>query len=317
MGVIFPIDKAYIVGDWLASFFWGVFTVLFLICVVTSLRNIRQRWFSLGTVTVMYCLATSHIAIALTRLIQAFVVHVHDSDEGAILYLANIAIDINRSKDMIYITAIWLGDSILVWRCFVVWNRDWRVIALPCIMVIATAVSGYGAVGMYFDPNLNPIVATNWASGMLAVSMVTNFILTILTAGRLWFLSRKIDFDAQMEPTSYLPHRIVVLAILEAGLLVTIAKFLEFLFFELAPINGLTGNNALYVMMECMPQLMGIAPTLIILAVNLGFTSSGPEAYSVMGSTWNSQAATQFIQDLEKRPGTAQTSGASSDISSK
>lgn len=59
-----------------------------------------------------------------------------------------------------------------------------------------------------------------------------------------------------MEPTSYLPHRIVVLAILEAGLLVTIAKFLEFLFFELAPINGLTGNNALYVMMECMPQLM-------------------------------------------------------------
>ncbi|TCD70032.1 hypothetical protein EIP91_005284 [Steccherinum ochraceum] len=288
MGISFPIDKAYLIGDWLAAVFWGAFTVLFITCMVTSYHNARQRWFSLGMVFVMYSLATAHISIALYRLVQAFIFHVNDGPEGAILYLANIAVPINRSKDMIYITTIWLGDSILVWRCYMVWNRDWRVLVLPCIMVVATAISGYGAVGMYWNPNLNPVLATHWASGMLAVSMATNFILTALTAGRIWMLTRKIDFNFQNTPGSKSPtrYRVVILTVLEAGLLVAIAKFLEFLFFELAPVNGLDGNNTLYIMMECMPQIMGIAPTFIILAVSLGFTSTGSEAYSV-NTSWH------------------------------
>ena len=50
-------------------------------------------------------LATAHISLVLSRLIQAFVVHVND-DGGAIIYLADIAQPLNRSKDMIYITLV-------------------------------------------------------------------------------------------------------------------------------------------------------------------------------------------------------------------
>ncbi|TCD68133.1 hypothetical protein EIP91_011498 [Steccherinum ochraceum] len=296
-GPNFPIDKAYLIGDWMAATFWGAFTVLFITCMLTSLSTARRRWFSLLTVFVMYCLATAHIGLALTRLIEAFIIHAHDpssgADTGAILYLANIAIPINRSKDMIYITTIWMGDSILVWRCYMVWNKDWRVIALPCLMVVATAVSGYGAVGEYFNPHLSPQFATNWASGMLAVSMVTNIILTMLTSGRIWMLTRSVDFDLAPGAAYRTRYRVVILTVLEAGLIVAIAKFLEFLFFELAPVNGLDGFNALYIMMECMPQIMGIAPTFIILAVSLGFTSTGSEAYSV-NSAWRAHLSTHM-----------------------
>ena len=92
----------------------------------------------------------------LARLIEAFIVHVND-EGGAAVYLANIGLPLNRSKDMVYITTvriinatlfyaqrlsikfqIFLGDCILVWRCYMVWNRDWRVAALPSVMVVAT-----------------------------------------------------------------------------------------------------------------------------------------------------------------------------------
>jgi hypothetical protein len=104
-----------------------------------------------------YILATAHISLVLVRLINAFIFN-GDTPDGAIIYLANIAISVNRSKDMIYITLViifrnfggrsdWLiaspqivlGDSILVWRCFMVWSRNYYAIAFPCIMVLGTA----------------------------------------------------------------------------------------------------------------------------------------------------------------------------------
>ncbi|KAI0072735.1 hypothetical protein K474DRAFT_1667460 [Panus rudis PR-1116 ss-1] len=284
----FPIDKSYLVAGWLAGVFWGAFTVLFVACMITSFMHHRRRWQTLGAVTVMYCLATAHISFVVIRLIQAFIVHVNDADQGAIMYLADIGQPLNRSKDMVYITSIWLGDSILVWRCYMVWNRDWRIIALPCIMVAATAISGYGAVGQYFASDPFTLLAVRWANGMLAVSMVTNLVLTLLTAGRIWALTRTIDFQATPGSNARNRYRTVVLVVLETGMLVTVGKLVEFILFQLAPDDGLDGNNALYIVMDCMPQLMGIAPTFIILAVNQGFTSTGSEAYSVNNS-WKGQ----------------------------
>ena len=31
-----------------------------------------------------------------------------------------------------------LGDLILIWRCFMVWNRNYYAIALPAIMLLGT-----------------------------------------------------------------------------------------------------------------------------------------------------------------------------------
>ena len=41
----------------------------------------------------------------LARLIEAFIVHVND-EGGAAVYLANIGLPLNRSKDMVYITTV-------------------------------------------------------------------------------------------------------------------------------------------------------------------------------------------------------------------
>ncbi|KAH8101903.1 hypothetical protein BXZ70DRAFT_84752 [Cristinia sonorae] len=279
MVVNFPIDKSYLVGGWLASMFWGSFNILFIISMSAIFKKRQKQWFSIGAIVIMWSLATTHIAFILSRLIEAFIVHVNE--EGAVMYLADIGRPLNRAKDMVYITTIVLGDSILVWRCFMVWNRNWYVIILPVIMVIGTAISGYTAVGQYFLPNPYVAGTVRWATGMLAVSMVTNLVLTLLTAGRIWFLTRQINLRGSSPHSKpQLRYRAVILIILEAGMLVTIGKVTEFILFNISPDDGLDGNNALYVVMDCMPQLMGIAPTLIVLAVNQGLTSPGAEAYS-------------------------------------
>jgi len=278
----FPIDKAYLIADWLASAFWGAFTMLMCVWGVSFFRT-RQKihvTFPLAIIF-MYTLATVHISFILARLIQAFIINV-DKEGGAILYLANIGDPLNRAKDMVYISIIICGDSIIVWRCFLVWNKNYFVVAIPFCMVLGTAIGGYGAVGQYFLPNPRVPRTVHWAQGMLSLSMVTNVLVTGLTAGKIWYISRTLD--AKYFGPSLHRYRSIILLTVESGVFMAISKIIEFTLFQIAPEDGLNGLNALYIPLECMPQIMGICPTFIMLAVSTGLTTSGTRAHTSNGT---------------------------------
>lgn len=56
--------------------------------------------------------------------------------------------------------------------------------------------------------------------------------------------------------SSQVKYRYLILLIVESGIFVAVAKIIEFILFVLSPDNGLEGLNALYIIMECMPQIM-------------------------------------------------------------
>ena len=125
-----------------------------------------------------------HISLVLARLIQAFIVHVNDEGGGAIAYLADIGAPLNRAKDMVYVSVvrnrlgsfskipmniqIVCGDSIILWRCFLVWNKDYFVIAIPFLMVLGTASTlRLRSLPIFFDiqilksPDMVPLLSTS------------------------------------------------------------------------------------------------------------------------------------------------------------
>jgi hypothetical protein len=284
----FPIDKSYLVAAWLASAMWGAFSITFFFWLVTTIQ--RRKTSSINYVTTalvfcMYTLATAHISLVLERILYAFIIAAKEAPDGAIFYLADIAEPINRSKDMIYVSLIILGDSTLVWRCFVVWGKNYWIILAPSLMILGTAISGYGAIAQFFLPHPFTLTGIEWATGMLTVSMATNIIVTALTAGRVWFMASQIPSSSFS--SSRHTYRQVILLIIESGLVMTLSKVLEFVFFKLGPVDGLNGFNGLYVVMDSMPQIMGICPTFIILSVNRGFTSGNGSTNQMSSGTAN------------------------------
>jgi len=275
----FPIDESYLVASWVAASLWGAFSVLFLHTMISIVARKEARPKStviIFLICVMYLLATVHVSITLARNIEAFIKHITD-EGGAVLYLADIGQPLNRSKDMIYVTLIVLADFVLLWRCFMVWNKNFYVIFIPTVMIIGTAVSGYGAVGRYFTPDAFTAASVRWAEGMLAVSMATNILLSLLSAGRIWYLARETGSKGVFWNSKSRYNRVILL-ILETGVVMTISKTMEFILFMLAPDDGLNGLNALYIVMDAMPQIMSICPTLMIIAVSRGFTAVSTEA---------------------------------------
>ncbi len=52
----------------------------------------------------------------------------------------------------------------------------------------------------------------------------------------------------------------VIMLIVESGALIAVAKIVEFTLFKMAPVDGLHGLNALYVVYEIMPQVTVSVP---------------------------------------------------------
>ncbi|RPD54261.1 hypothetical protein L226DRAFT_575801 [Lentinus tigrinus ALCF2SS1-7] len=308
----FPMDEAYLVGGWLASFFWGFYTLLFIASLRLIYKKRRQgiNVFTTTSIVLLYTLATTHIALALVRLIQGFIIY--RDTIGPIAYFANVSIRLNVAKDYIYITSLFVGDMVVVWRLHVVWGRNLWVSVFPIVMTFGELIAGYGSVSHYLLPHPTVQSTVPWGTAMFVMSMATNIIVTAAIASRIWYITRKPKAMGLQMPGRYTR---VLLLIIESGVIITAAKVTEFTLFRLSPPDGIHGTNALYIVFEVMPQITGIVPTMIVYAVNSGYTQqedtyvtrtsmvfrNGPSGQSTGYGTDTTAAGTELEVSLNAR----------------
>ncbi|KZO94706.1 hypothetical protein CALVIDRAFT_538815 [Calocera viscosa TUFC12733] len=234
----------------------------------------------------LYVLATGHISLDFARLIEGFIYT--ESGPERIAFFSNVALRINVAKDFLYVTSLTIADTVIVWRCWIVWSKNWIVVAFPIILVIGEAVSGYGAIGKYLSPHLTTDTSIKpWGTALFSLSLATNVLVSSLTAGRIWWISRA----AHKLRSGRSPSLGAIIVIIESGLAITLAKIIEFTTYQIA-FAGTVNMQAIYVMFEVMPQLFGIIPTVILLSIQIGITSSsrsympsGPRSPTLPGPT--------------------------------
>ncbi|KAK0488214.1 hypothetical protein EDD18DRAFT_645706 [Armillaria luteobubalina] len=123
-----------------------------------------------------------------------------------------------------------LADATLIWRCWIVWGRSWRVVLVPiACTTLATASRGIVAYYDTFGPLMSPQAsflqkAVNWAMLYASLVMATLLWCTILiiyrilraggTAGRLRVFQRVIEM--LVESAALYSTMIVILLVFEA-----------------------------------------------------------------------------------------------------
>ncbi|KAI0753217.1 hypothetical protein C8Q80DRAFT_1267633 [Daedaleopsis nitida] len=270
----FAIDESYLIGGWLESFFWGIFTLVFGMTMYSIYKKRRNGVNVVTTTSIvaLYVLSTAHMSLALVRLIQGFIIY--RETIGPVLYFANIS-----TPQLV------LGDLVVVWRLYVVWGKNLWVAVLPVIMTAGELVTGYGSISQWFLPNPVPETMVHWGTAMFVMSMATNIVVTVAIASRIWYVTRRTQKALRTSSNSTNDtYTRVALLIIESGSLIAAAKLTEFTVFQLAPVDGLNGLNAMYIVYEIMPQITGLVPTVIVYAVNNGYTQRD-EQYKPGAST--------------------------------
>jgi hypothetical protein len=131
-----------------------------------------------------------------------------------------------------------LGDSVLVYRTWVVNSRNWRFIALPCLLVLGSFVSGWSIVytvgaaetGVYLDPTVIP-----FTDAFLACSITVNILCTGMITWRI------------------LSVGLVTRVVVESALLCTLTSILSF-------ILNTMGSAAVYVVADAALLAHGADP---------------------------------------------------------
>ncbi|KAI0703680.1 hypothetical protein C8T65DRAFT_654746 [Cerioporus squamosus] len=155
-----------------------------------------------------------------------------------------------------------LGDFVLIWRVWVVWSRDWRVVALPVLTLFAGLAVGLASAV--------EAVSINALSKILPVpgvimGVINNGLCTVLIVARLAYLDRLINghlaFGAGRDKT----YRGVILMMVESGAVLTIVNIISLVLERLR-------HPGLHVMLNILVPLASIVPTSIIVLSHLNLS---------------------------------------------
>ncbi|KAK1229644.1 hypothetical protein PQX77_007280 [Marasmius sp. AFHP31] len=166
-----------------------------------------------------------------------------------------------------------LADIMLIHRCYIIWGSN-RILlyALSVVGIILNAISFTTATMVSVAesdlPKLRYVnsIAGNIDHGNMLAILVFNLLLSLLTAGRIWWITREARRQAEMPVQA--KYKAIVAAILESGLLYPIALLAsELVSLMLDPET----RGKVPVSLEPISNLMaGLAPTLIIVRVAYG-----------------------------------------------
>ncbi|KAG7085996.1 hypothetical protein E1B28_003519 [Marasmius oreades] len=171
---------------------------------------------------------------------------------------------------------------ILVYRCFSIWGRNYLVIVIPVVIILAET-------GVYYY-ELRHYIKIQFASGLqqqtssevlkkslafttaaLILAAVANALLTLLIAGRIWWLKRRVQHLTGNGIIGNLPQKYdsIIAITMESGMIIPIFLII----YTVYSIRNTSGDHdALVIMAFMLPQVIAFAPLLIMVRVGLGLT---------------------------------------------
>ncbi|KAF9804983.1 hypothetical protein IEO21_09251 [Rhodonia placenta] len=307
------LDKIFLVGIWLETVLWGIHevarnfyvkrqrtdkcisVVIFAsaIWIIFWKRGGSTQWMLGITSTILFSFATIHISVSLQQLLEAFIyIPPGASPLYSTLYWADDTTSLSIIKDVLYDTTVWLQDIVLIWRLYIVWNRNWKICVAPIIVDLAHMAAAYGATILevrgtvsIYSPVVKGLGLAGWS-----LDLVVNISVTLVIAARLWYMGMKVTsmtssrtHSSDQQWNKYLAP---IFTIIESGALFAAVTIVMLILY-------LTGNPVTLAALGIATQLAVTTPLLIIVRVGLGLTHGLPKAYKNLSTTVSDfQAAT-------------------------
>ncbi|KAJ3720725.1 hypothetical protein DFJ43DRAFT_1004861 [Lentinula guzmanii] len=296
----FPVDTAQIVALFMESVTYGVFLTTFMMCLHGLLYSPTHRFHlkpyfkvnyrMLIAAYLMFIFASLDVAFGLCHNINAFVTMNGNGSgngpENAEKVFGDMGNWLNVMKFVDYVVQTFVGDTILIYRCYLVWDRTWYVIIPSVLLCLAETVCGCMVAVIEASPesggSLNSSTISPFITSMLSITLATTILTTSLIVYRLWNVQshsqtllhfqqeRKLDFG----------HSIYVMV--ESGLLYTLSLVILFAVY-------ITSSNAELGVSDSVVQIIGITFNMII--IRTSHVSSRTQSTAPGPTTIHSEAS--------------------------
>ncbi|KAH7929997.1 hypothetical protein BV22DRAFT_1141549 [Leucogyrophana mollusca] len=278
-----PITVADIAGFFVESVAFGIYLVSLGYCSASLFhsgarfkRAAELNWPMVIASLAMFVVSTLDLAMGLYRILLAFVQYTGPG--GAEQILTDISKWFNVGKTACVLLQSTIGDTMLIYRCWVVYNRSYKAIAFPALVWLGGTASYIYA--MHIMGNLHEVHSSVSESHIepyitaffgLTIGFIysastnhnNNALFPLISPGllvwRIWRVDRQRDllatYSSHRPPSSL---RRVMRSIIESGVLYTVFTLITFITYT-------ARSNSSYIASAAELQVVGIAFNLIII----------------------------------------------------
>ncbi|KAI9457156.1 hypothetical protein HD554DRAFT_2302020 [Boletus coccyginus] len=245
-----PMGKISMIGIWIETVLYGICAMygIHMFFLFREGKKATLRWGLLMISTIHFLLATIHVGVSLQQLLDDFVYAPDDVPNYSTTYWLDYTTTSCVVKSNEYATLMmWVLRRALVineiWRLYVVFICDWRVVVFPLILTIGSvgSVCAAAAASALLNIGLYGSVTTSLVISGSATGFTLNLSVTGAIVARLWWMNRTI---ALLTTTSTNRFASSIYVVVESGTISLLAgAFLLALLVSKSP-SALTGFDA-------------------------------------------------------------------------
>ncbi|KAG1728776.1 hypothetical protein EDB19DRAFT_1913648 [Suillus lakei] len=260
-----PLDTATIIATSLEGILYGFSVLMFMgtIWALTYKRSMQDINRPITAVAILlFMLSTAHMVVDIIRIEDGLVTYRDTFPKGPAAFFADISQKTYVAKNALYICQTLLGDGVVIYRCYAVWQSIW-VIIIPSMLWCSCAVTGSFAVShaAQATSNAGNIFAKDtalWITAFFASTLTTNLMGSGLLAYRIWMMERNVSAIRATKSTMMpILHVLVDAAILySVVLLTTLICFAR-------------SSNAQYIMLDMIMPVISIAFYMVLIRVTI------------------------------------------------
>ncbi|KAJ3506656.1 hypothetical protein NLJ89_g6752 [Agrocybe chaxingu] len=264
-------ELAFPVAAFIETLLYGVYTCLFFMAMdVMTSRKASGRTTSARASLCFLAprprLFTTSSAFTLYRFFRAFILHV--DPRGPRYYLLDITRWDATADSILICVMTWLGDALVIYRCYFVWNRNLLIIALPTLLLLAAAAINIYCLVWFEDPTIaDPLSMWPWLDAIFPLALAQNVLTTGLLLLKIWLQHRASSVSGVIDRSSRLSLVRILRIIVESAMIYTIQiMILTILYFR-------KEGHQIIVQLAIIPSI-GIVFVLIAVRVHLAKQST-------------------------------------------
>lgn len=251
----------------IGSLFYGLYlpTLFFCLrCLLWHTSRSNVHWLILLAGLTLFISSTLNLGVGMLRSVRAFL---QCTDPAGVHAFDNVSDWVNVTRTVTTFVNIFVGDGILIYRCWIVWCRNYYIIILSLILYFGNlscaAVIVWREVNIQAPSLVNVDLMKPFFLANTALTIPLNVITTVLIVFRIWRVDsestkyRRFQRQESRKPKPTTLHSIIRI-IVESGLLYTATAVISFCTY-------VTNSNAFYIATSLETQIIGIAFNLIVI----------------------------------------------------
>ncbi|KZP16470.1 hypothetical protein FIBSPDRAFT_1047546 [Athelia psychrophila] len=180
-----------IMSVWLETLLYGMYASLFFQTFFIILKKKKAdsgpSKIFFGAIIFMFLIATVHIGVNLHRVLNAYVYEVDTI--GPVAYFSDLGRWDNILQDFLNGLMTWVGDGLIIYRCYIVWHDNIYVVIFPISMVITSIIANAIVLYRYTHLGQGTVFSASivhWLNAIYALAFVQNIFTTGLIAYRIY-----------------------------------------------------------------------------------------------------------------------------------